>query len=134
MTSGIPGVEGLAIMSSGERGPIVDRNGHILAIQTQLGNVTLWRPEVQDIQVTAEELGPLVGIDSPTLRQRIEESKTDFIYIKKKVDQSVMRAIEQEKARGRLPAVHVEGESGRVYPEKQLASPLIGLWEKIIKD
>jgi len=126
MTSGSSGVAGLTALNTGERGPIVDRNGHILAIQTQLGNITLWRPEVQDLQATAEELGPLVGIDVPTLKQRIEESKTDFIYIKKKVDQSVIRAIEQEKAQGRLSAVHVEAESGRVYPEKQLASPLIG--------
>lgn len=37
-------------------------------------------------------MGLLVGIDPPTLKQRIEESKTDFIYIKKKVDQSVLRA------------------------------------------
>ncbi|MDR1144040.1 MAG: penicillin-binding protein, partial [Spirochaetaceae bacterium] len=27
-----------------ERGPILDRNGRILALQTRLGNVTLWRP------------------------------------------------------------------------------------------
>ena len=30
------------------RGPILDRNGRLLALDTRLGNITLWRPDVED--------------------------------------------------------------------------------------
>ncbi len=110
----------------GERGPILDRNGRILAMQTRLGNVTIWRPEVADGAATARELAPLLQMDAAELEARIRQSSSDFIYAKKRVDQSTIRAVEEGRAAGRLKGVGIEPVVGRVYPEQRLASQLVG--------
>ncbi len=109
-----------------ERGPILDRNGKILALQTRLGNVTLWRPEVDDPAATARTLGVLLSLDPVELEGRIRSSASDFIYVKKRVDQSEIAAVEAARAKGELRGAGIEPVMGRVYPEKSLAGPLIG--------
>ena len=110
----------------GERGPILDRNGRILAMQTRLGNVTIWRPEVVDLATLSRELAPLLEMDAAELEARIAQSASDFVYAKKRVDQSTIRVVEEGRAAGRLKGVGIEPVVGRVYPEKSLAGQLIG--------
>ncbi|MDR2111073.1 MAG: PASTA domain-containing protein [Spirochaetaceae bacterium] len=110
----------------GERGPILDRNGRILAIQTRLGNISVWRPEIADTGVTARELAPILNMPEDDIRNRIDLSPSDFLYLKKQVDQSTLREIEEAKAQGRLRGVNIEPVVGRIYPEKRLASQIIG--------
>lgn len=110
----------------GERGPILDRNGRILAMQTRLGNVTIWRPEIVDLPTLAQELAPLLELDAAELQGRITQSTSDFVYAKKRVDQSTIRAVEDARAAGRLKGVGIEPIVARVYPEKNLASQLVG--------
>ncbi len=109
-----------------ERGPILDRNGRILALQTRLGNVTVWRPELADGEQVAEELAPILELGAQEIGDRIAKSASDFVYLKKRVDQSTIRAIEAAKSAGRLRGVGIEPVVGRIYPEKTLAGPLIG--------
>ena len=47
-----------------ERGPILDRNGRILAIQTELESVTAWKPEMDDLDDTAELLAPIIAMSA----------------------------------------------------------------------
>ncbi|MDR2185389.1 MAG: transpeptidase family protein [Treponema sp.] len=110
----------------GERGPILDRNGRILALQTRLGNISVWRPEVADAEVLAQELSPILEIPAGEIRDRISFSPSDFVYIKKQVDQSVIRAIENAKAQRQIRGVSIEPVVGRIYPEKQLAGQIVG--------
>jgi cell division protein FtsI (penicillin-binding protein 3) len=109
-----------------ERGPILDRNGRILALQTRLGNITLWRPDMEDPSVLAEELAPILGIPAVEIRDRILLSPSDFIYLKKRADQSTLRLIEGAKAAGTLPGINIEPIVGRIYPEQELAGQIIG--------
>ncbi|MFP3041584.1 transpeptidase family protein [Treponema primitia] len=109
-----------------ERGPILDRNGRILALQTRLGNITVWRPDIIDRDVLSRDLAPILQIPAETIDARIESSSADFIYLKKQVEQSTLREIENLKAEGRLRGVGVEAIVGRIYPEKRLASQIIG--------
>jgi cell division protein FtsI (penicillin-binding protein 3) len=109
-----------------DRGPIVDRNGRILALQTRLGNVTAWRPEIVDTGPLSRDLAPILDIPPDELRERIELSSSDFIYLKKQVDQSTIREIEALMKTGRLQGIGIEPVVGRIYPEKRLASQLIG--------
>ena len=109
-----------------ERGPILDRNGKILALQTRLGNVTLWRPEVDNPAATARMLGELLSLDAVELEARIRSSASDFIYVKKRVDQSEIAAVEAARSKGELRGAGIEPVMGRIYPEKSLAGPLIG--------
>ncbi|OHE62277.1 MAG: penicillin-binding protein [Treponema sp. GWA1_62_8] len=109
-----------------ERGPILDRNGRILAMQTRLGNVTIWKPEVSDPAALAAELAPILEIDGAEFEQRLRNTPGDFLYAKKRVDQSALAAIEAARSGGRLRGVGMEPVVARVYPEKRLASQLVG--------
>jgi cell division protein FtsI (penicillin-binding protein 3) len=109
-----------------ERGPILDRNGRVLAIQTRLGNITLWRPEIIDREVLSRDLAPILDIPAVTIEARINSAPNDFMYLKKQVEPSTIRQIENLKAEGRLRGVSIEPIVGRIYPEKRLASQIIG--------
>jgi cell division protein FtsI (penicillin-binding protein 3) len=109
-----------------ERGSIFDRNGRVLAIQTRLGNVTVWKPDVADYEELSREVAPLLDMTIQETLQKIESSASDFVYLKKNVDQGTIRAIETEQARGFLSGIGVEAVSGRIYPEGPLASTVLG--------
>ncbi|MDR1099321.1 MAG: penicillin-binding protein, partial [Treponema sp.] len=71
-----------------ERGPILDRNGRILALQTRFGNISVWRPEIADPVLLSRELAPILDMPADEILDRIDHSPSDFIYLKKQVDQS----------------------------------------------
>lgn len=110
-----------------ERGPILDRNGTILAMQTRLGNITIWKPEAMpNLEQSAKLLAPLLDLEEQLIIDRIKQSNGSFLYLKKRLDQSVLGNIENLIKDGKLPGVAVEPILGRIYPEKSLASSLIG--------
>jgi cell division protein FtsI (penicillin-binding protein 3) len=109
-----------------ERGPITDRNGRILALQTRLANISAWRPEITDLDAFCRDLAPILGYSPGDIREQIEVSSSDFIYLKKQVDQSTIQRIEQLRADKRVRGVGIEPIFGRIYPEKRLAGQLIG--------
>ncbi|GHV76850.1 penicillin-binding protein [Spirochaetia bacterium] len=109
-----------------ERGPILDRNGRVLALQTRLGNITVWRPDVIDREVLGRDLSPILDLPPVTIETRIATSPSDFLYLKKQVEQSTVREVENLKAEGRLRGVGIEAIVGRIYPKKRLASQIIG--------
>jgi cell division protein FtsI (penicillin-binding protein 3) len=122
-----PGTETInPVRTFTERGPILDRNGRILALQTRLAHISAWRPELPDLDGLCRELAPILEIPADEIRERIEFSPSDFVYLKKQVDQSTIREIEKAKEAGRLRGVGIEPILGRIYPEKRLASQIIG--------
>jgi cell division protein FtsI (penicillin-binding protein 3) len=109
-----------------ERGSIQDRNGRVLAVQTRLGNVTLWRPDIRDPEKLYQEMSSLLQIPTAELRDKVESSQSDFVYLKKQADQSTLRAIEEARAQKRIRGVNIEPITGRVYPEQRLGSQIVG--------
>ena len=105
-----------------ERGAILDRNGRILAMQTRLANISVWRPHIRNIEALSQELAPILDIPPAEIQRRINSSPGDFVYLKKQVDQSVVQKIEDGSFRG----VSIEPVVGRIYPENRLASQIIG--------
>jgi cell division protein FtsI (penicillin-binding protein 3) len=108
------------------RGPILDRNGQVLALETRLGNVTLWRPEIEDPQELSTELAPLLEMSPEDILDRINYSQADFVYLKKKVEESTIKVIEAALAEGRLGGVNIEPMVGRIYPKGGIASQIVG--------
>jgi cell division protein FtsI (penicillin-binding protein 3) len=108
------------------RGPILDRNGQVLALETRLGNVTLWRPEIEDPLELSAELAPMVEMSPEDILDRINYSRVDFVYLKKKVEEPAVKIIETALAEGRLRGVSIEPMAGRIYPKGGLASQIIG--------
>ncbi|GHV44423.1 penicillin-binding protein [Spirochaetia bacterium] len=109
-----------------ERGSIVDRNGRILALQTRLANISAWRPEISDINQVSEELAPILEIPANEIRERIILSSSDFVYLKKQVDESTIKMIDAGRVGGRLRGIGIEPILGRIYPERNLAAQIIG--------
>jgi cell division protein FtsI (penicillin-binding protein 3) len=109
-----------------ERGPILDRNGRILALQTRLANISVWRPDIVNMDMLARDLAPILEMSETAIRDRIESSAADFVYLKKQVEQSTAREVENLRAEGRVRGVDVEAIVGRIYPEKRLASQIVG--------
>ena len=114
------------IQQLGGRGAIVDRNGRILALETRMGNITLWRPEMENADDLSRELAPLLEQSQSEIYNRITGAHSDFIYLKRQVNESAVRLIDAAISEGRLRGVNIEPMLGRIYPEKTLASQLIG--------
>jgi cell division protein FtsI (penicillin-binding protein 3) len=160
-----------------ERGAIVDRNGRLLAVETKLGTVSLLKSEIstQNQQTKVDELdmevcedisrklSPLLGMSSSEISTIIRSTPTDYVMIKRKLDESATNRISSAKAgmaddsdkerinimygsnenakkkalddaekaafanKRNLDKVRVDIVPGRVYPEKKLASQIIGM-------
>jgi cell division protein FtsI (penicillin-binding protein 3) len=121
----ITGNQGPFTAPAVERGPILDRNGRILAVQTRLYAVTAWMPNVTNPEKSAILLSDLLGLDAESISRRMRE-RSGFLYIKRKVSQSESAAIRSMINSGELPGISLEPEYGRNYPERGLASHVIG--------
>ena len=111
---------------SGGRGPILDRNGRLLALETRLGNVFLRRSEMNNPEELSRELSPFLEQTPAEILTRINSTQSDFIYLKRQVNESVIRQIEAGIREGRLRGVDIEQMVGRIYPERNLASQIVG--------
>jgi cell division protein FtsI (penicillin-binding protein 3) len=109
-----------------DRGQILDRNGRILAIQTRIGNVTAWRPDIRDPRTLAATLAPVLAITENEIIDRINLSSANFIYLKKQADEDTIRKIDELAGAGLINGVNIEPAMGRIYPERALAGQIIG--------
>ena len=108
-----------------ERGPILDRNGRILAIQTELETVWAWRPEIEDPARTARELAPLIDRDEEELRTRLT-GPTGSVTIKRTVSPAESEAIRAAREEGRLQGIRLREDYGRSYPEQDSLGAVLG--------
>jgi len=108
-----------------ERGPILDRNGRILAIQTQMDSVTAWMPNVVDKDNTALLLSEALNINYEIIKNKFE-NYTGFLYIKRKISHTESTRIKNFISEGKLAGISLEPEYGRNYPEQNLTSHLSG--------
>ena len=109
-----------------ERGAILDMNGRYLALQTRLANISVWRPEITDVEALSKELAPILEMPAAGIEEKITGAPADFIYLKKQVADTTIKLIHAARAEGKLRGVSVEPVMGRIYPEKSLASQIIG--------
>ena len=109
-----------------ERGPILDRNGRILAIQTELESVTAWKPEMDDIEAEAELLAPIIALPAQSIVD-ILSGPSSFAYIKRKITQSESASVRRLINSDQLPGIHLQREFDRTYPEEHLASHVLGI-------
>jgi len=108
-----------------ERGPILDRNGKILAISTRLNSVAAWIPDLEEPEAAAQQLAGILGQSKAEIIERLKEA-SGFIYIKRKITPTESGKIEELKNSGNLKGINLIPEFGRNYPEQNLASHVIG--------
>ncbi len=124
MLAGIPGSPAVA-STSFERGPILDRNGRILAVQTELETIWAWRPEVEDPQLVARQLAPITGQSAELLANRLS-GQTGSVTIKRTISPAESTAIRDAQSRGELSGVRLRPDYGRSYPERDTVGQVLG--------
>ncbi|MCX7786224.1 MAG: penicillin-binding transpeptidase domain-containing protein [Spirochaetes bacterium] len=108
-----------------ERGPILDRNGRILAIQTKLNSVSAWVPNVTQPEETSKILGEILNIPEEQILEKFK-TNTGFLFIKRKISPTENSRILSHLTEGRLEGISLVPEFGRNYPAKSIASHVIG--------
>jgi cell division protein FtsI (penicillin-binding protein 3) len=111
-----------------ERGAISDRGGRVLAMDSPLYNVAVWRPETSkaDFPREAARLAAVTGVSETEIMDRWSKGGSDFFYLDKRAPPQVARAVQEAKDGGAFAGVVVEKVAGRLYPEKRLGSHLVG--------
>ena len=115
-----------------ERGAIVDRNGKILATQVRRYDIHVRPPRDRAnrqmrIAKLAAELAPFLNMDAREVEARISNT-TKEIILKKNVPVEIWDAIReaQDIREDRLTGVSARAVPFRVYPEKTMASQILG--------
>jgi cell division protein FtsI (penicillin-binding protein 3) len=109
-----------------ERGSILDRNGRYLALQIRFADVSVWRPSITDIELLSSEISGILDMSPSEIRSRINSSESNFLYLRRQIDDSTARRLTSLLEEKRIRGVMVQPIVGRVYPEKNLASQVIG--------
>ena len=110
------------------RGSILDRNGRPLAVDTNLYNIAVWRPELEKETWIADaaELERLLNLKPESIRAAVESSRSDFLYAVKRIPASRAQEVQELKRMRGLSGFLVEKVHGRLYPELSLASHVVG--------
>lgn len=110
------------------RGSIHDRNGRILAIDTDLYDVSLWKPAMRQ-RTMADDIALLAGLTGADLEQileRLNDGRTDFMYLGRRLDGETARLVMAAVEENGINGINVERIAGRLYPENSLAAHLVG--------
>lgn len=117
-----PAVHGPPVV---ERGPILDRNGRVLAVETRQDSVSAWLPNVVDKKAVAESLGGVLDLTPDEILARLDSTK-GFVYIERKISRAQTRKVRALIDSGRLSGISLQPEFARIYPEGDLASHVVG--------
>ncbi|TWX66206.1 peptidoglycan D,D-transpeptidase FtsI family protein [Colwellia sp. C1TZA3] len=111
-----------------QRGSIVDRNGHELAISVPVE--TVWAdPKIifdsNALSMTKhwQALADVLGQDVSELKARVTENPSKrFVYIERKVAPAMAGYIQELK----IPGIYLRKESKRFYPAGEISAHLVG--------
>ena len=111
-----------------QRGSIVDRNGHELAISVPVE--TVWADpkiifDTNALSMTEhwQALADVLGQDVNKLKVRVTKNpRKRFVYIERKVAPAMANYIQELK----IPGIHLRKESKRFYPAGEISAHIVG--------
>ena len=110
-----------SMMVQADRGVIVDRHGHPLALNVDVPSVYANPRVLQNPRKTAQVLAPILGMRVEQLRKLFQQTQS---YVR------VMRHIPEERANQiqamAIPGVEVIRSPQRFYPKGELGSHIVG--------
>ena len=112
-----------------ERGSIVDRNGKPLAIQTNFYDVGVSPQTIPEKKkfAFAKDVSQILQIPESTIISKIDlNSKKNYVSLKRKISEDDYRILKDITDDNQYSFVRYDKIPGRIYPEKSLASQLIG--------
>ena len=121
-----PEPEVRVVKKARERGAILDRNGKILAAATTLYNLSVNKTLIVDVNRLVNILSPILEMSESELLDKIQDSKSNFLYLKKKLTENEKDILKDAIREYGLKGLRLEAVAHRIYPENALASTLIG--------
>lgn len=114
-----------------ERGSIVDRNGKPLAVQTNFYHFGVTPSSIKNPEAFAKDVAPALLADPLEIATQITSAKENpktsrFIYLRKRLDQVTYEELHQICVDKKYNFARFDRIPGRIYPENELASQLIG--------
>jgi len=110
-----------------ERGAIVDRKGAPLAVQTAFYDIGVNPSKVKNAEEFSDRISSALGMSKEAVLSIVESRKNStFVYLKKKVDQSVYADVKRVINEYGYNYITADKIPGRFYPNHSLASHLIG--------
>ncbi|NUO51511.1 MAG: transpeptidase family protein [Polyangiaceae bacterium] len=121
-----------------KRGTLYDRNGAPLAESVEVPSISMdaiemlrgieekYHPVV--IEEYAERIAQALSLDKEEVREKISRRRR-FLWLKRRVSEdevAAVRALSDRTTRKPIKGLSIEGEGHRFYPNKGLASQLIG--------
>ena len=118
----------MAEQSEIQRGSILDRNGKALAVPAAFYHFGASPQSIKDKAEFAHIISPIINESESSIIELLEKSEnSSFVYIKKKIDSNSYDELKKAcKRNGYSAVVKFDKLQGRVYPENELASQLIG--------
>jgi len=108
-----------------ERGPILDRNGRILAVQTTVYSVVAWKPQVKDFDATAAALASQLELSANEIKERLTTAEGSII-LKRRLSYPQAQDVSAAIDAAGLSGIYLEEETGRVYPNGTQLSHVLG--------
>lgn len=105
------------------RGTISDRNGVELAVSEPASDVSATPYLIKDPLRVATRIAPLLGQPRDAVLRKLSQKDTGFVYLARTLPDTRARKIEDMQIEG----LQFTASSLRTYPQKQLASQLLGL-------
>ena len=111
-----------------QRGSILDRNGKALAVPAAFYDFGASPQSIKNKSVFAKIVAPIIDETEQAVTEILEKSeKAQFTYIKKGIDSNTYEELRKAcNKNGYSAVVKFDKLQGRVYPENELASQLIG--------
>lgn len=110
-----------------ERGSIVDRNGKPLAVQANFYNVGVSPKQIPDKKQFAKDVSQILQIPESKINSKIDlNSEKNYVSLKRKISEDDYRILKDITDDNQYSFVRYDKIPGRIYPEKSLASQLIG--------
>lgn len=110
-----------------ERGSIVDRNGKPLAVQTNFYNVGVSPKQISNKKQFAKDVSQVLQIPESKIDSKINlNSEKNYVSLKRKISEDDYRILKDITDDNQYSFVRYDKIPGRIYPEKSLASQLIG--------
>ncbi len=103
------------------RGPILDRNGQVLAVSSRAESLYALISRIEDRDRLAARLAPILGEPVRDIARRLDSSK-HFVFVKRRLPPDVAEAVRDLGE----PALGFVEESLRLYPNRELAAHAIG--------
>ena len=107
--------------SPAKRGVIFDRHKHEMAVTIDSHSVFAHPTQIQNKKAAAQKVAQILKISQKKLSHMFS-GKRQFVWIKRLIDPGQATSIKQLGITG----IHVVSEPGRAYPNKTLASQVIG--------